>query len=306
MGKIFEFDVSIIIVNYNTIHLLLNTIKSIIKNTDDVLYEIIVVDNNSSDDSKVKLHQLYGNKINYISLDSNIGFGRANNAALELAKGRNIFFLNPDTIILNNAVKLLSSFLDENKDVGVCGGNLYDENKHPTHSFQRFFPSIMLEINNLMFNIPLKMIYGRNPDFNFKDKPLNVAYITGADLMIKREILDLVGHFNHNFFMYYEETELCYRVKKKKFKIVSLPNAKIQHLEGKSFGESKINKTKLEMIYSSRLLFFNICYNKVYVKTANIILEINVLMRILCFFILNKPLKLKYWQTVNNVLKKND
>ena len=104
-------DVSIIIINYNTISFLIDAVDSIFAKTEGIEYEIIVVDNNSNDNSKTIIMEKYGKKVIYLSLPENIGFGRANNEGAKIAKGRNLFFLNPDTLLLNNATKILSDYL---------------------------------------------------------------------------------------------------------------------------------------------------------------------------------------------------
>lgn len=297
-------DVSIILVNYNTVALLTEAIDSILEKAEDILYEIIVVDNNSTDNSEIIILDKYGKNVKYISLPENIGFGKANNEGLKVAQGRNIFFLNPDTKLLNNAIKILSDFLDSSKRVGVCGGNLLDETLQPTHSFQRLFPSILFEINSLFLNVPLRMIYGKKTDYNFKNRPIEVAYITGADLMIKREVLHKIGGgFDPLFFMFYEETELCYRVKQEKYMVISVPNAKIQHLEGKSFEEKKVNAKKIEMMYNSRTIFYNLCHTKMHMKISNIIFKVNILFRLFIFYILRNNYMYEYWNMILKLSK---
>jgi GT2 family glycosyltransferase len=176
-------------------------------------------------------------------LPENIGFGRANNEGAKIAKGRNLFLLNPDTILLNNAVKILSDFLDKNADAGCCGGNLYDEDKEPAHSFQRFFPGIFWELDEMFKKIPQRLMYGRNRIFNFSGKLLCVGHVIGADLMIRKELFDRLSGFNPLFFMYLEETELQFRITKLKYKIYSVPSAEILHLGGKSI-TSNIEREK--------------------------------------------------------------
>ena len=131
-------DVSIIIVNYNTPHLVVGCINSIKRHTRNVDYEIIVVDNNSTGDN---LHEIESiQDISLIRSDENLGFGRANNLGSSYASGRHLFFLNPDTILENNAIAILVSFLDNSNKVGACGGNLINAEKRPTHSFRRNKP----------------------------------------------------------------------------------------------------------------------------------------------------------------------
>lgn len=250
-----NMDVSIIIVNYNTLNLLKNCIRSIILFTYEVEYEIIIVDNNSNDNISI-LSEEFGPKIICLNLSDNIGFGRACNEGAKVAKGEFLFFLNPDTILLNNAVKILLEKLKSSIDIGVCGGNLYDINLLPMHSFKMFFPSIFWELNELLMGIPEKKLYSNCFGFNSTNVDKEVGYITGADLMISRDLFFQIGSFSNDFFMYFEETDLCYRVHKLKKSIYSIPSAKIQHLEGKSFGDGMINLNRIRFWEQGRFIYY--------------------------------------------------
>lgn len=252
-------DVSIVIVNYKTTDLIVNCIKSIREYTRNISYEIIIVDNNSNDDCHETLKRIFPreNWI-FIALDNNKGFGMANNEGFKVAKGRNILCLNPDTLLMNNAVKILSSFLDNHKDIGACGGNLYDEELCPTFSFSRMLPSLLWELNILAFGKIEKLLYKNNRNFNNTKTPIEVGYITGADLMIKKNVIEQTGGYSPEFFMYYEDTDLCCRIKRKGYKVTSVPTANIQHLEGKSFdrGKNNINEKRIGLSEKSRLIYY--------------------------------------------------
>jgi GT2 family glycosyltransferase len=267
----YTIDVSIIYVNYRTISLIVNSINSLIQKTNDIVYEIIVIDNNSKDSFSEKLREQFGNLVKCVALKDNIGFGRANNEAYKIAKGRNILFLNPDTIILNNAINILSNFLDQHTKVGACGGNLYDEDMKPTHSYCVFVPSIPSELRLCFFPIlHLDFLFGRNYEHNYTNRVKTVKYITGADLMVKNQVLRKCGGFSDDFFLYYEETELCFRIRKNGYEIYSVPQAQIQHLEGKSFNISKDDmqkKRKRRLIaLEGEKVFYKLCYSKLYIR----------------------------------------
>ncbi|MFR9641057.1 MAG: glycosyltransferase family 2 protein [Rikenellaceae bacterium] len=262
-------DVSVIIVNYNTISLLVNCINSIYEKSKGLDLEIIVVDNNSSDDSRQILKDKFTD-VNYLSLPENIGFGRANNEGVKIAKGRNIFFLNPDTILLNNAVKILSNELDKNSDYGVVGGNLYNEKGRPCHSHMMYFPGILTELNTLSSGIIRRLFLSKNIEHNYTDSKIEVAYITGADLMMPKDLFIKLGGFNPLFFMYYEETELCFRVKKNGCKIINIPTSKIAHLEGASFS-SKISLARFERFHRGREIYNRLTQSKFKKQILNII-----------------------------------
>lgn len=287
-------DVSIIYVNYNTISLLLNSIDSVLKETKDVEFEIIVVDNNSNDHSEATIIDKYKGQIKYIKLSENIGFGRANNVGAKIAKGRHLFFLNPDTRLLNNVVKYLSNYLDVNFQTGICGGNLYDKEFQPNHSYMPVLPSILYEINLLFNNFLYRLIYGSLYDFNSTEQPKKVGYITGADMMIRASVFNEVGGFDSDFFMYYEEAELTFRIKGLGYEIMNIPKARIIHYESKSFHTSL---SKQERLLVSRKIYYYKVYKTCFLrKLSDVIFFVACLMAIVVFKITRNRDKYKVWR----------
>lgn len=250
-------DVSVIIVNYKTVPLVLNCLESLQNKTEGINYEVIVVDNNSEDNFQTRIQERFP-EVQCLSLSENIGFGRANNEGLKIAKGRNVLFLNPDTLLLNNAIKILSDYLDAHPQVGACGGNLYDAEMEPAHSYRMFLPSLFWEMNIWLHNLLEKMLWRKNAQFNHTCNPLKVGFITGADLMIPYQVLRQTGPFSSEFFMYFEDPELCCRISKKGFDIVSVPAARIVHLEGKSFKVDEINTRRLLTFETSYSLYLRL------------------------------------------------
>ena len=273
-------DVSIIIVNYNTFRLTSNCISSIWEKTSGLSFEIIVVDNASTDDSRISFEK--DDRIIYIYSEENLGFGRANNLGAKIARGRNLFLLNPDTLLINNAVKILSDYLDANIDVGVCGGNLYDEKMNPVHSYCMFLPSIFWEMNKLCGGYIEKLRWGKNAQFNYSYQPCKVGYICGANMMIKHSLFEKMNGFSHKFFLYYEDTELSYRIKKIGYHIVSIPYAKIQHLEGKSMGGKKFNPTRMLYIEQSLSQYYKLHGNKL---TKSLVKPIRLVCLLLKYYV---------------------
>ena len=274
--------VSVIIVNYNTSKLVNDCINSIYKHTKQIgLVEIIVVDNNSPNDN---LNLLRNDKrIRLVELKTNIGFGKANNKGRELATGEFLFFLNPDILLLNDAITIMTNYLEANSDVAVVGGNLYDLNMKPTHSYRYLFPSLFTEIDLTCKRILSKLFITKNYEFNFSKQPLEVSYITGADMMVSKEVFDNVGKFDPDFFMYYEETDLCYRIKSKGYSIKSIPDAELIHLEGKSFNVS-VEREKRNL--NGRYLYFHKHYGFFYNVVTDIfnVLTLLIVSIALIFF----------------------
>lgn len=256
--------VSIIIVNYHTSHLLLHCVDAIEEQVKGVDYEIIVADNASSEEELVLLRD--DKRFTLLELDENVGFGNANNAAAQMAKGDYLLLLNPDTVLLNDAVTLLFQYMDAHPEVGICGGNLYDSDLQPTHSFHRLYPSFLSEMDFALGQVYRKIRFRGNAQFNRSERPIEVAMITGADLMIRTDVLKKLKGFDTIFFMYGEDADLCKRCKQLGYSVVAIPEAHIQHLEGKSFIESE---SHCRRILDGRFTYFNKHYGTLYNKLTD-------------------------------------
>ncbi len=227
-------DVSIILVSYNTKDLTINCLKSVYEKTKELDFEIIVVDNNSQDGSVEMLEEEFPN-IKLIKNKENKGFGSANNIAIKQAEGKYIFLLNTDTILDNNAIKIFFDFMEkeENQNAGACGGNLYDENSNRIHSSGKL-PSIKrIAFTSIGLNLIFKNFYKKTfctDDAKEVNKVTKTGFITGADLFLRKSVIDKTGSFDEDFFMYYEDSELQYRIQKSGYLIYIVPNARIYHL----------------------------------------------------------------------------
>ena len=281
-------DVSILLVNYNTVTFLIDTIDSVFDKTIDLEFEIIVVDNASKDNSQNLLEERYKDRITYLALPENIGFGRANNEGMKIAKGRNVFLLNPDTILKNNAIKILSDFLDDNDKAGAAGANLFNEDGSPQPSYSLTFPSIGFALSNLTSTL---FFYNRET-FNTTGFPKKTFRVVGAAMMIKKEVIDAVGMFNPEFFMYAEEDEWCYRIRKAGYDIYNVPQSEITHLDGKSFQFSEQRQKR--QLQGVRTLY-RVCYSPFYCSVLRIIEYTTILSRLFTSKILGRKDKIEYW-----------
>jgi GT2 family glycosyltransferase len=239
-------DVSIIIVNYNTSKILCDCLQSIFLYTVDLEYEIIVVDNASKDDSVIMVSQLFP-KVKIIVSSENIGFGRANNLGVKYAIGKYLLLLNPDTILKNNAIRVFFNYMEQhsNESIGAIGGWLLDNNGKVNVSFG-YFPSFQVELYYLRDKFLQKERVS-----NIKEE-LEVDFVMGADLFIRKSVFDDLKGFDPNFFMYYEETDLQFRMKNKALKRLIIPGTNIVHLEGGSFNEKAKNFSRFMISQKSR------------------------------------------------------
>ena len=200
-------DVSVIIINYNTRQMTAECIDSVFEKTKGVKFEIILVDNASTDGSKEFFEQ--DKRITYIYNNENLGFGRANNIGIKVAKGRNILFLNSDTKLIEDSISIMSHFMQK-KNVSILGVKLIDKQGVMMHSYSPFLPSILWEflVNFYPFAVLVMVYYKIVIFFNGYKK---VGYITGADLMIDAKLLCEFGNYDEDFFMYFEDAELQHR-----------------------------------------------------------------------------------------------
>ena len=234
-------DVSIIIVNYNTLHVLKPCIDSIVAHTTGVDYEIIVVDNGSTDGSADAMSS--DSRIIWVPTGENLGFGKANNVGLEHARGEYVFFLNSDTLLRNNAISMMLDFSRNYKGkLGALGCILENKQGQTIHSYGNF-PRMRDDFQKLVW-IPVKKALHLYSEIlpALPEEYMAVDYVTGADLMVKREVLNICGAFHPAFFMYCEETEMEYRFKKKGYENILLRGPRIVHLEGEGGKDGKSSK----------------------------------------------------------------
>lgn len=249
-----NLDVSIVIVTHNTLILTRNCIDSIVKKTDKVKYEIILVDNASTDGSKEYFSNR--NDITYIYSEENLGFGRANNLAVQHSNAEFIFFLNSDTILLNN---VLYSFLIKYKQLvnkslkpGVLGCLMVGEDLKITSSYGSFEQPLS-ELRSIVKHM-LRM-EDLEERFNRKAGDFEVDWIVGADMFVSRELFLKCGMFDQIFFMYHEEVDLQKRIVESGKSNYIVDGPRLIHLEGGS-SIVKITNRKRKMVDKSRFLYY--------------------------------------------------
>ncbi len=277
-------DVSIILVSYNTKDLTVNAIKSIYEKTNNLEFEIFLVDNNSHDGTCEEVETQFKD-VKIIRNEKNLGFGVANNLAIEKSDAKYIFLLNTDTKLLNNAIEILFDFMEkeENKNIAVCGGNLYNRDNLPAFShgvfltpFAKFIKTFGLKY---LFKKELKKLKADTTNKNEELK--SVEFICGADLFLRKSVLDKLGSFDPIFFLYYEETELQYRIRNAGYEVFIVPEAKIAHLESSS-SKNKLRKKniflKSEYIYLKKCFCKNI-FSILFLKSIYLISMIPLLLK---------------------------
>ncbi|MDO8785223.1 MAG: glycosyltransferase family 2 protein, partial [Syntrophales bacterium] len=226
-------DVSIIIVNWNTKDLLRNCLDSICKTVRGITYEIIVVDNGSSDGSLEMLRENFPQG-HVIKNTENRGFGAANNQGLRSMTGRYALLLNSDTLLTETAVYELLSFMEANPEAGMVCGQLLHADGRKQNSIASF-PGLLTLLTNAAL---LEYVWPKRfPSKRYVwREPIEIDSGIGACLLVRKKAVDKVGMFDERYFFFFEETDWVYRMRCSGWKIFHVPSAFIYHLQGQSIG----------------------------------------------------------------------
>lgn len=259
-------DISIIIVNWNSKDYLKKCIDSILSSKINVAFEIIVIDSASYDGSDKVIKEQYPN-VQYIQSDKNAGFAASNNAAFEMANGKSILFLNPDTEVLGCSIETLYRQLFSLPKAGIVGAKLLNTDGTIQTSCIQAFPTIINQILDselLRRKFPFSRLWGTAPLFKKNPSPSIVDAVSGACLMIKRAVFLEVDKFSIDYFMYSEDIDLCHKTKKFGWKTYYVPSAKVVHHGGGSSSKNNVSVFSSVMMLESRWRFFRKTKNLLY------------------------------------------
>ncbi len=274
-----NFDISVIIVNWNVKNFLRSCLMSIYRFTEGVTFEVFVVDNNSSDGSQQMLKNEFP-QVNFIANAENLGFARANNQSIKLCTGSYILLLNPDTQLIDNSLRSMKKFMDSREDISAIGCKLIFADGTTQYNC-RHFPTVFTDLTEAFY---LNTLFPKNRIFNYHRmeywkhdylRQIDVPY--GACLLIRRSVIAGVGLMDERFFLYYDEMDWCYRIKKKGGRIFFVPDIKIIHNSSRSSKQIYFQSSR--WMIKSKLLFFE----KHYGIFALISLFFNLLIR--CFIV---------------------
>ncbi len=286
---------SIIILSYNTKDLTLQCIQSVVnqykKELEEKKIEIIVVDNNSSDNSAEDIEKRFsGNDyLTFIQNKENVGFGKGCNLGAKAAKGKYILFLNSDTQVLNKGFLSMADFLDKNTRVAILGGKLENSDGSIQPSVGKFY-----NLGNLII-----MLLGMERLGFLRSSPgviKRVDWVSGACMMVRRDVFEKISGFDEKLFMYMEDMEICFRAKKLGFETYFYPNLKLRH---KSLGSS--NRTfAIINIYKGILHFYSKhkTYPEYIVAKTLLIFKAEVLM-LIGLITFNSSLRKRYREAIS-------
>lgn len=253
---LFSPILSIIIVNYNSIDYLTQSLVSIFSSLVDFNYEIIVVDNNSNDGSAQLIKEYFPN-VFLIPSGENLGFARANNLAFTFAKGKYLLLLNPDTILQENTLQTIYDYMERNPNVGICGCKILNPDGTLQLACRRGFPTpwvAFTKLFGLQTLFPKSKLFGKyNQTFRNPNESYFVDAISGSFMFVRKEVVQQINGFDEDFFMYGEDLDFCYRSGLIGWNIVYLPATSIIHHKGRSTQRSQVDE--VEKFYEAMQVF---------------------------------------------------
>ncbi|MEZ4793282.1 MAG: glycosyltransferase family 2 protein [Gelidibacter sp.] len=255
-------DVSVIIINYNTAKFTVECVHSVVKHTPDaVLYEIIVVDNNSNveDFNYLKEHFPYAKNIHLHRSAINTGFGGGNMFGTQYASAKYLLFLNNDAFLQNDCLSILYNYMETNTEIGVATAQNYNEHQEHVASFDHDKGIRKLIFGRSFLERHFSNTYPKRKK-EYKE-PVAVNFVNGAFMFFRSDAFARVGGFDTNIFLYFEEMDICYRMRQINFKSALVPEAKITHYQGASTGTSKVI-SKEGMISYMYVVKKNYAYSK--------------------------------------------
>ncbi len=280
-------DVSVIVVNYNAADFLVGCLNSIASQT-GITSEVIVVDNGSRDSS---LDVIKGNFpwVMLIANESNLGYARANNIALKACKARYVYFLNPDTEVMEGAFRRMINFMDLHPEIGLAGTRVVNPDGSLQSSIERRYPG------------------ERHVKKELRDLKGNIAWVLGATMIARRTVIRDLGGFDEDFFLYGEEQDLCLRIRKAGWAIGYVDEAVVVHWGGQSERENmpaEVWKKK----FQSELIFYGKHYSTKAIRSIRTDNVIKAFWRILTLkltlpFSLDKDVSLRKLEKYCLVLK---
>lgn len=274
-------DLSVIIVSYKTRVLLNKCLESLAEREQAIEFEVIVIDNNSQDGTIEMMRQKFP-QFKLIINSNNCGFAKACNQGIMASREKYLFFLNPDTEIGFNTYDLIIAFMESHPRIGVAGCYLYYPDGKFQTSFYRF-TSIPNHLGRalLLYTILLRIRFLR-PFFRdcFMEDDA-IERVCGGAMVVRREAIEEVGLFDESFFLYYEDEDLCYRMRQKGWKIASIPGTRIIHHHDQS---SKKNIRKaIFSSHKSQFIFYSKYHSFYKILIFRIIQVVGVTIRS-CFW----------------------
>jgi N-acetylglucosaminyl-diphospho-decaprenol L-rhamnosyltransferase len=269
-------EVSIIIVNWRSKEYVRACLESIAQTSRSNSYEVLVVDNDSGDGCGAMLEEQFP-QARYLQSTTNLGFAGANNLAATKSSGRYILFLNPDTEVCASAIETLAAALDAHPEAGMVGARLLNTDRSLQTTCVTAVPNILNQTLNLRWlrsTFPLWGIWGMRALYRADRKPSAVEAISGACMMLRREVVEQVGGFSTDYFMYAEDMDLCVKVARAGHVILFVPEAEIVHHGGGSSSRRQESHFSSIVTRESLMHFFTLHRGRGYARAWRVFMAL--------------------------------
>lgn len=275
-------DVSIVIVNWNSRDFLAQCLRSIVDSAPRISFDVIVIDNASYDGSEALLRRDFPDVV-YLQSDENLGFARANNAAAKRASSRQILFLNPDTEVIGPAIERMSRFLDATPGAGAVGCKLLNSDGSLQTSCVQAFPTVLnqtLDSELLRRMFPASRLWGTQAFLRANDDPIEVEALSGACILVDREAFFAVGGFTEDYFMYAEDVDLCFKLRKAGRRNYYLADVCVTHHGGQSSGAASESQFGNVLMRESIAKFLRIHHGRLHSSAYRVAMATSAVARI--------------------------
>lgn len=276
-------DLSIIIGTYNTKNLVKKTLSSIYKNTKKISFEIILIDDASSDGTFEYIKKSYP-QIKLLKNKKNLGYSKTYNIGTKLARGRYVLHLNSDVYFTKDShLDSIARFMDENPKVGIAGCKVLKNNGSLDLPCRHAVPTLkntFFQLFGLYKLFPFVKSINYYMTYLDETQVTEVGGILGAFMLIRRELFKSVGYLDENFFIYCEDTDYCYRAKKKGWKIFYYPKITVKHMHGATTRQFRFRAV---LLFHRGMLYY---YKKHYAKNNNLFINLFVYFGITVRFLL--------------------
>ncbi|HCD05814.1 MAG: family 2 glycosyl transferase [Methylophaga sp.] len=300
-------DLAIIIINYKTPHLTVSVLESLISEVDISVMKVVVIDNDSRDDSLLILDKWLKENaanswVNLIASNINKGFSGGNNLGIQSVKAKNYLLLNSDTTVRPGAIRLLLETANKHPEAGLISPRLESTSGKAQESCFRFHTPISEFINSASTSLITKAFRKYVVAQPVKDYSDYYQWTSFACILIKAEVIEQIGLLDEKFFMYYEDVEFSFRALKAGWKVLNNPEAHVVHLRGGSSpvkSQTKLRKRVPRYFYESRTLYFYKLYGQSGLLSANILWSLGAFIAFIRSLLSNKyksKIVAKQWQ----------
>ncbi|MBW6499131.1 MAG: glycosyltransferase [Bacteroidales bacterium] len=295
-------DLTVVIVNYNVQYFLDQCLKSVFSSGKNLAMEVIVVDNNSVDGSLEMLREKYP-QVHLIANEENLGFSRANNQAIAIAKGRYVLLLNPDTVVEDDTLPRVVRFMDEHPDAGGLGVKMLDGQGRFLPESKRGLPTpavAFFKIFGLARLFPKSKTFGKyHLGYLDPDQTHAVDVLSGAFMLLRKEALEKTGYLDEDFFMYGEDIDMSFRITQAGYKNYYFPDTRIIHYKGESTKKSSVNYVLV--FYNAMIIFARKHFSQKNARLFSFLINLAVYFRA-AVALFNRFLKKIFWPLFDALL----